>query len=368
LKPINTKKTFEQYFQKNNRIRWIQFDMKELEFNLKKDNSSLEEVSKYRIRAVKKNINSFFAEDIIGKFVSPDSFEGYILYNGEQLICNTGKNIPINNGIPDFTIFSQVALDEKEKQAKYHDDEEINEKFIEIVLRPYNYNKLHANIWLKPLYDLCRQVEKISNRSFENFTILNCGCGGGFEAQFFAEQGAKVVGFDISQLRAEAASTRFALKDLAGFFYRGDAAILPFPNNTFDLVIYHDSLHHVPIEEIPLAIKEARRVAKKYIILSEAHDSPIRMILESFGKSISIEASGNYTFRFRKSLMQFWCQRFGMKLLLYKTTLTKKEHRSKIYSIPILGVLIYSVISIFGFFLSAFGNEALIIMEKEDKS
>jgi len=342
--------------------------MKKLEIKLKSDINSINEVNDTRIKAATENISSSFAEEIIGKFLSPDSHEGYIIHDNEQLKCRTGKNIPIKKGIPNFTIFSQVALDEKEKQAKYHDNEEINEKFSEIVLRPYNYNKLHANIWLKQLYDLCRQIEKISNCSFENFTILNCGCGGGFEAQFFAEQGAKVVGFDISQLRAEAASTRFAINGLVGFFYRGDAAILPFPDNTFDLVIYHDSLHHVPIEEIPLAIKEARRVAKKYVLLSEAHDSPIRMILESIGKSISIEASGNYTFRFKKSLMQFWCQRFGMKLLLYKTTLTKKEHRSNLYSIPVLGVIIYNVISLFGFFLNAFGNEALIIMEKEGNS
>lgn len=341
--------------------------MKKIEIILKKDHNIQQEVNSARERAVTENLNSKFSKEILKKIISPDSFESYVLEDQSALNCLNGRRVSVLNGIPNFTIFSESALDEKEKQASYHDDEEINEKFDEIVLRPYNYNKLHAEVWHKHLYALCGQVEKISQSSFEGFSILNCGCGGGFEAQFFAEQGAKVVGFDISQLRAEAAATRFELNGLEGFFYRGDASILPFPDNSFDLVIYHDSLHHVPIEEIPIAIKEARRVSKKYIILSEAHDSPIRMLLESFGKSISIEASGNYTFRFKKSLMQFWCQRFGMKLLLYKTSMAKKEHRPKFYRKPIVGVVLYKIMTLVGYILSPFGNEALIIMEKEQE-
>lgn len=33
--------------------------------------------------------------------------------------------------------------------------------------------------------------------------ILNCGCGGSFEAEFLAEQRARVIGFDISPLRVK---------------------------------------------------------------------------------------------------------------------------------------------------------------------
>ena len=338
--------------------------MKRIPIILKNTSSAIKEVEEARKKAVLRNLSTLFAKNTIYSLLTPPDSKGKYELSDSHLLSKEGKSIPIQNGIPDFTVFSKEALDEKKRQAEYHDNEEINERFDEIVLRPYNYNKNHAFIWLKHLYRLCEETEKISGQSFESFSILNCGCGGAFEAQFFAEQGAKVIGFDISQLRAEAAAARFALNDLDGFFYRGDAAILPFEDDTFDIVIYHDSLHHVPIEEIPKAIKEARRVSKKLIILSEAHDSPIRMLLESMGFSTSIEASGNYTFRFKKSLIEFWCYRFGMELKLYKTFFEKKEHRPRLYKNPLIGRVIYAFMTIAGFLFSKLGNEALIIMKK----
>lgn len=339
--------------------------MKEILIKLKNTENDIIEVSSARRKAVVNNINSPFAKHIIQELLKPlDGRGNYSLIQEKTLSNREGSEIFIKNGVPDFTVFSKEALDEKQRQASFHDDEERNERFDEIVLRPYNYSEFHAKIWLKHLYKISAELEKISGQQLGELTILNCGCGGGFEAQFFAEQGAQVVGFDISQLRAEAAATRFALNELEGFFYRGDAAILPFEDNSFDVVLYHDSLHHVPIEEIPKALKEARRVSKKFIVLSEAHDSPIRMILESFGLSISIEASGNYTFRFKKSLIKFWCYRFGMKLKVYKTTLDRREHKPGLYAKPVIGKLLYYAIFVAGKIMQKFGNEALIILEK----
>jgi len=317
-----------------------------------------------RTKAASLNTDSAFAKEIISKLKSPDSNESYKLIDG-TLTCQKGKDIPSLNGVFNFYSLSDTSIEEKEDQAKYHDDEEINERFDEIVLRPFNYNKLHAEVWLDHLYTFGKDIEDLLKVDLSNLTILNCGCGGGFEAQFFAEQGAKVVGFDISQLRAEASAARFALNDLDGFFYRGDALNLPFDDNTFDIVLYHDSLHHVPIQEIPPALKEACRVSKNAVALFEAHDSPIRMVLESYGKSISIEDSGNYTFRFKKSLIQYWCYRFNMELLAYKTRLLKKEHIPKKYAKPIIGRLYYSFNKMMDFFLGRFGNEAFILLKKK---
>lgn len=337
--------------------------MKEKRIRLYEMSKISKSVKVARNRACNLNIYSTNAKRNLSKLISPDTNKNYFL-EGNVLSCKSGIKIKILNGIPDFTIFSKNALEEKNKQADYHDDESLNETFEEIVLRPYNYNKLHAKVWLGHLKEFTPIIEKIINKNFDQLSILNCGCGGGFEAQFFAEQGAKVTGFDISQLRVEAASTRFALNNLDGFFYRGDAAIIPFPDNSFDLVIYHDSLHHVPIEEIPVAIREACRVSKLGVMLFEAHDSPFRMMLESIGLSKSIESSGNYTFRFRKSLIHFWCVKYNMRLSLYSTRFMKKEHRPKIFKRPTIGNLFYLIIKLVGIILRPLGNEALIFMQK----
>lgn len=322
-----------------------------------------EDITSIREDAKARNLYNNVAESTLKDLRSPINSNKYILIDN-YLISSENDKVSIVNGVPDFTVYSYSALDQKNQQAEYHDNEEINETFEEIVLRPFNYNKLHAKIWINHLYRVGKNIEKVLNKNLKNLTVLNCGCGGGFEAEFFALQGAKITGFDISKLRVEAAATRFALNNLDGFFYRGDASVLPFPDNTFDIVLYHDSLHHVPIEDIPIAVREACRVCKTGVVFVEANDSIFRILLEYLGLSLSIEASGNYTFRFKKSLMLFWAKRNNMELLLYRKIFSKKEHRPKLFKNDYLGSMIYFILKFIGYFLNFDGNEAIIIMKK----
>lgn len=322
-------------------------------------------LERLRKQACDTNMASQISGEVLKMVICPTCKEP-VKRTSDSLECKSGHRIPIENGFPNFVVFSQNAMEEKEQQASFHDDEEHNELFSEVVLRPYNYNKVHADSWLYHLKYFKNLLSSKFGLELENISILNCGCGGGFEAEFFAIHGAKVTGFDISQLRIEAAATRLRRKNLNGFFYRGDASILPFPENSFDVVIYHDSLHHVPIEEIPIAVREAARVAKKGIVLLEAHDSPLRMLLEIMGLSSSIEGAGNYVFRFRKSLMEFWASQYSLNLVNYSVLFTKKEHRPRLYSKPILGWLAYKIIRLFGTFLKPVGNEACIIFKKAE--
>ena len=105
-------------------------------------------------------------------------------------------------------------------------------------------------------------------------------------------------------------------------------------------------------------------MASKAVVLLEAHDSPVRLLLESMGLSTSIESAGNYVFRFKKNLMSFWATQNSMELVNYTVLFTKKEHRPKIYAIPILGFLFYYFVRLFGLFLKPMGNEACIILKK----
>ena len=321
-------------------------------------------LSDLRKKAQINNMTSDFARKFLGLFICPLCINP-LKVSEERLLCANGHIVPIKNGFPDFAVFSKNAIEEKTLQANFHDDEKLNETFDEIVLRPYNYNKVHADSWLYHLRYFNKILLSKLGIDLKNTTILNCGCGGGFEAQFLANKGALVVGFDISQLRVEAAATRFNLSNLSGLFYRGDASILPFPDNSFDLVLYHDSLHHIPIEEIPVAIREAARVAQIGVVLLEAHDSPLRMLLETIGLSSSIERAGNYVFRFRKSLIEFWGSQNSMVIVNYSVSFTKKEYRSKVYTIPVVGWIIYRLLRFLGLFLAPVGNEACIIYKKQ---
>lgn len=91
-------------------------------------------------------------------------------------------------------------------------------------------------------------------------TILEVGCGTGHFTRWYADQGLRAVGLDVSAaMLAEA--TRLGSPPCV----RGDALALPFPDEAFDLVTLITTLEFVadPLQ----ALTEAARVARQGLIL-----------------------------------------------------------------------------------------------------
>ena len=88
---------------------------------------------------------------------------------------------------------------------------------------------------------------------------LDVGCGTGAVTRVLAEMPAiqEVVGIDPSPIFVEKA--RELAKDLARLsFQTGDGRTLPFADASFDVVVFHTTLCHVP--DVEQALREARRV------------------------------------------------------------------------------------------------------------
>jgi SAM-dependent methyltransferase len=91
-------------------------------------------------------------------------------------------------------------------------------------------------------------------------TILEVGCGTGHFSRWFAQQGLRTTGLDLSRpMLAEAA--RLGSPPCV----QGDALALPFSNQAFDLVALVTTLEFLP--EPVRALSEASRVARKGLIL-----------------------------------------------------------------------------------------------------
>ncbi len=76
--------------------------------------------------------------------------------------------------------------------------------------------------------------------------VLDLGCGAGHTALAFAARVASVVAFDLTPAMLEQARRLAAERSLADVrFEQGDAARLPFPDVSFDLVTSRLSAHHV---------------------------------------------------------------------------------------------------------------------------
>ncbi|WP_282606599.1 bifunctional 2-polyprenyl-6-hydroxyphenol methylase/3-demethylubiquinol 3-O-methyltransferase UbiG [Pelagibius sp. Alg239-R121] len=90
--------------------------------------------------------------------------------------------------------------------------------------------------------------------------ILDVGCGDGGLVRFMTREGARVTGLECSdgQLGRARAAAPVADED----YRSGVGQDLPFEDATFDVVVFFNSLHHVPVDDQPGALAEAQRVLK----------------------------------------------------------------------------------------------------------
>ena len=99
----------------------------------------------------------------------------------------------------------------------------------------------------------------------QNKRIIDIGCGGGIYTKELALMGAEsVVGLDFSKEILQAAK-----ENCSGFsnisFIQGDAHSVPYPNDTFDIVISRAVIHH--LQDVPTFLREASRILKKNGVL-----------------------------------------------------------------------------------------------------
>ncbi|MGH1288212.1 class I SAM-dependent methyltransferase [Bacillus toyonensis] len=105
-------------------------------------------------------------------------------------------------------------------------------------------------------------VEMIKNiTDIQNKQIIDIGCGGGIYTKELALMGAQnVVGLDFSTEILQAAKENCS--DFPNIsFIHGDAHSIPYPNETFDIVISRAVIHH--LQDIPTFLREASRILKK---------------------------------------------------------------------------------------------------------
>ncbi|HMQ50518.1 MAG TPA: class I SAM-dependent methyltransferase [Anaerolineae bacterium] len=103
-----------------------------------------------------------------------------------------------------------------------------------------------------------RHFGQVKNRA--SVRILELGCGAGNNLWFAAREGFSVAGIDGSPTAIEFARNRFASEQLTGDLRVGDFTVLPWHNNTFDIVLDRNALTHNRRGIIAAALREAVRV------------------------------------------------------------------------------------------------------------
>ncbi|WP_010479159.1 class I SAM-dependent methyltransferase [Thermococcus zilligii] len=92
--------------------------------------------------------------------------------------------------------------------------------------------------------------------------VLDLACGAGGFSFLLEDLGFQVIGLDSSEAMLERARKFAADKGSKVEFVKGDAKELPFENNSFDYVLFIDSLVHFEPRELNQVFKEVARVLK----------------------------------------------------------------------------------------------------------
>ena len=89
--------------------------------------------------------------------------------------------------------------------------------------------------------------------------VLDIGCGKGFMVHDFKEvmPHCSVAGVDVSEYAIEN-----AMPSVKPFLKVASAEKLPYPDNSFDLVIAVNSIHNLPLESCKTALREIERVSR----------------------------------------------------------------------------------------------------------
>lgn len=98
-------------------------------------------------------------------------------------------------------------------------------------------------------------------------TVLEVGCGDGRIINNLIGKYECVCGLDISQKALEKVKTNKV---------QGSIENLPFPNNSFDLVICSEVIEHLPYNIYNKSLEELERVSKKNIIISVPNNENLK--------------------------------------------------------------------------------------------
>lgn len=128
-----------------------------------------------------------------------------------------------------------------------------------------NYENEYNEYWSRPdrwnshsftdPHALANQIQTVCGRG----SLLDIGCGMGLLVRTLANQGIDAHGVDIAPRPIEDAN-RLA----PGRFQLGSILSLPFPDESFETVITTDCLEHLAEADVPKALKELHRVARRF--------------------------------------------------------------------------------------------------------
>jgi len=148
----------------------------------------------------------------------------------------------------------------KRAQEKTEEDREIARKFGKEFFdgeRKHGYGGFSYNprFW-EPVIPTFKEYWNLNSNS----SVLDVGCGKGFMLYDLKRliPDIKIKGIDVSKYAIEN-----SMKEVKQDLLVANARKLPFPDNSFDVVISINTIHNLDLEDCGTALREIQRVSKK---------------------------------------------------------------------------------------------------------
>ena len=140
-------------------------------------------------------------------------------------------------------------------------------------LDPYRNAAELYDFVIGPLNISLKRVRMKLAPPIQGMNVLDVGCGTGSDLKLYHQAGCNVSGVDLSPAMLKVARRKF---EGSANFKLCDAAVMPFQNESFDLVLSTYTLHEMPHEHRSAIIQEMIRVVKKdgRILLTDFSPSP----------------------------------------------------------------------------------------------
>lgn len=154
-------------------------------------------------------------------------------------------------------------------------------------------------------------------------TVLDVGCGPGWNYDHFMEFGPKIkkyLGMDYSKRFVRVANKRMAEKYGGRHFVVGDVRDIKQPDESWDVVLLQDVLEHTNGYEKP--VKEALRIAKKRVIVSFWR----AMRDEGSGDQINDDGNDGYGATYEKIKWEKFLDSLGYKWTFLTTSPESNRH------------------------------------------
>lgn len=103
-------------------------------------------------------------------------------------------------------------------------------------------------------------------------TVVDVGCGDGALVRALAARGARAIGVEVSAGQLQRACAEAPVADER--YLEGTGQALPLEDDSADVVVFLQSLHHVPEHAMAAALREAARVAPTVYVQEPLAEGP----------------------------------------------------------------------------------------------